>query len=111
MGRRSSPALPLAAPSPSGTPPTTSLNSSRCGSPTLRGAWSLALLAAEGAGTCGRRDGAGAVCVHVEAAIEHGAVMRQLAGRLIETIAGQVAACAGQLSAAKRRFETALLQA
>jgi class 3 adenylate cyclase len=83
----------------------------RSGSPNLVGAWSLAIMASEAAAVCGLRDRAAALYVHVEAAIGHGAVMRQLDGRLIETVAGQAAACAGQLSAAKRHFETALLQA
>ena len=80
-------------------------------SPNLVGAWSLAVMAAEAAATCGLTERAAALYSLVAASLEHGAVLRQLDGRLIQTVAGQAAACAGRLGDAQRHFETALLQA
>ncbi len=81
------------------------------GQPNLIGSWSLAIMAAEAVAVLEDEAWAQVLYPLVLEACETGAIMRQLDGRLIQTVAGMTAAVAGHPDAAKHHFETALLQA
>ena len=81
------------------------------GQPNLLGSWSLAVMAAEAVSVLGDEAWGEVLYPLVVEALETGAIMRQLDGRLIQTVAGMTAALTKRPDAASRHFETALLQA
>jgi hypothetical protein len=75
------------------------------------GAWTLAILAAEGIGCLDDVDIAKRLYPMVVEALATGMVMRQYDGRLVQTAAGIAAAAAGRADEAEEHFEVALRQA
>jgi hypothetical protein len=81
------------------------------GQANLLGAWNLAILLAEAVGLLGLEDWARDLYPLVIEALDTGAIMRQLDGRLVQTSAGMAAAAAGKPDAADEHFRLALAQA
>jgi len=75
------------------------------------GSQNLAVLAAEAVSLLGDAERARALHPLVVRALATGTVMRQVDGRLLQTIAGMAAATAGMWVAAEEHFEAALRQA